>query len=546
MGGFTIGNIMGLRRTFIEQQKERIFDTLVIGGGINGAVSAAALSGKGASVALIDRGDFAGETSSHSSNLAWGGIKYLESHEYGLVWKLCRSRNELMDSYPSTVEEIRFVTSIQRGFRFPVWFVYLGALAYWVFGRFKTQAPRYLTPAAVKRRDSSVDITSVVGGVEYSDCYLHDNDARFVWNFVRTAIDYGCAATNYVAMRSAEFREGLWHVAVDDVVAGTRYLIRAKSLVNAAGPAVDDINKGIGIKTPHSHLFSKGVHLIVDRIGSVDAIKAFFASDGRLFFVIPMGPKTCIGTTDTQVDDPATGVTGEDRQFILDNANALLDLTTPLSTTDIIAERCGVRPLAVEGQEGVADWVTLSRKHAIDVDEALPVLSIFGGKLTDCINVGEEVSAAIATMGIQLPEKKRIWYGEPEDSVKVEFLTQAERMGLDQMTPSSSSELLSKRLWRRYGIHSLELLEMIRQDRRNAELLIENSEYLSCEVALAARIEMITTLDDFLRRRSKIALVVRREDILAAPGLRRACEILFGDRAEEELVKYAQQYDVAA
>jgi glycerol-3-phosphate dehydrogenase len=176
----------------------------------------------------------------------------------------------------------------------------------------------------------------------------------------------------------------------------------------------------------------------------------------------------------------------------------------------------------------------------------LPVLSIFGGKLTDCINVGEEVSAAIATMGIQLPEKKRIWYGEPEDSVKVEFLTQAERMGLDQMTPSSSSELLSKRLWRRYGIHSLELLEMIRQDRRNAELLIENSEYLSCEVALAARIEMITTLDDFLRRRSKIALVVRREDILAAPGLRRACEILFGDRAEEELVKYAQQYDVAA
>ena len=537
---------MGLRRTFIEHQQERIFDTLIIGGGINGAVSAAALSGKGASVALIDRGDFAGETSSHSSNLAWGGIKYLESHEYGLVWKLCRSRNELMESYPSTVEEIRFVTSIQRGFRFPVWFVYLGALMYWVFGRFKTQAPRYLTAKALKRRDPSIDISKVAGGVEYSDCYLHDNDARFVWNFVRTAIDYGCAATNYVAMRSAEFRDGLWHVSVEDTITRGAYLIRAKALVNAAGPSVDLINNRMDIKTAHRHLFSKGVHLIVDRIGAADAIKAFFASDGRLFFVIPMGPKTCIGTTDTQVDDPTTGVSDDDRRFILDNANALLDLPRPLTTSDIIAERCGVRPLALEGREGVADWVKLSRKHAIDIDDALPILSIFGGKLTDCINVGEEVAEAITAMGIPLPEKTRVWYGEPADSVRAEFMTQAKRMGLDKMTPVSSSELLSKRLWRRYGIHALELLEMIRQDKRNADLLIENSEYLCCEVALAARIEMITTLDDFLRRRSKIALVVRREDILAAPGLRRACEILFGDRAEEELLKYYEQFDVAA
>lgn len=537
---------MGLRQTFIEQQQEHAFDTLIIGGGINGAVSAAALSAKGASVALIDRGDFAGETSSQSSNLAWGGIKYLESHEYGLVWKLCRSRNELMDSYPSTVEEIRFVTAIQRGFRFPVWFVYLGALVYWVFGRFKTQAPRYLSASGLKRRDSSINTATVAGGVEYSDCYLHDNDARFVWNFVRSAIDYGCAATNYVAMRSAEFRDGLWHVSVEDVVSGTRYVIRAKTLVNAAGPTVDEINKSIDVVTPHRHLFSKGVHLIVDRIGAADTIKAFFASDGRLFFVIPMGPKTCIGTTDTQVDDPTTGVSDDDRQFILDNANALLDLSSPLTTSDIIAERCGVRPLALEGREGVADWVKLSRKHAIDIDEGLPILSIFGGKLTDCINVGEEVAEAIAAMGIPLPEKTRVWYGEPADSVRAEFMTQAKRMGLDKMTPASSSELLSKRLWRRYGIHALELLEMIRQDKRNADLLIENSEYLCCEVALAARIEMITTLDDFLRRRSKIALVVRREDILAAPGLRRACEILFGDRADAELAKYCEQFDLAA
>jgi len=529
---------MSLRKTFIAQHKERVYDTLVVGGGINGAVSAASLAAKGASVALVDRGDFAGETSSHSSNLAWGGIKYLESHEYGLVWKLCRSRNHLMRSYPSTVEEIRFVTSIQKGFRFPAWFIYLGALLYWVFGRFQTKAPRYMTAKALKERDPSIDISNVSAGIEYSDCYLHDNDARFVWNFVRTAIDFGCAAANYVSLISSEYRDGLWHCSMRDEVSGEQYQIRAKTLVNAAGPMVDSINSSMAVKTTHHHLFSKGVHLIVDRIGVADCIKAFFASDGRLFFVIPMGPKTCIGTTDTQVDDPSTPASDEDRQFILDNVNSLLDLAKPLTQDDIIAERCGVRPLALEGREGVADWVKLSRKHAIDVDTKLPLLSIFGGKLTDCINVGEEVADVIAGMGIELPNYDKCWYGEPSQSIKQTFLDQASAMRLDDMTPVSSSELLTKRLWRRYGSHALELLEMIRQDPANAELLIENAEYLRCEVALAARLEMITTLDDFLRRRSKIALVVRREDILAAPGLMDACKLLFGQDAEQALAEY--------
>ena len=108
-----------LRDNNIKKLPQDIYDVLIIGGGINGAVSAAALAAKGARVALIDKGDFAGFTSSNSSNLAWGGIKYLESHEYNLVNKLCKSRNHLMRSYPSTVKEIRFFTSIQKGFRFP-------------------------------------------------------------------------------------------------------------------------------------------------------------------------------------------------------------------------------------------------------------------------------------------------------------------------------------------------------------------------------------------------------------------------------------------
>src|SRR5438045_8886266 len=105
-----------LRDTMVEKLQAARFDVLVLGGGINGAVSAAALTAKGAKVALIDRGDFAGETSQESSNLAWGGIKYLESYEFALVRKLCMSRNKLIDAYPSTVQEIRFYMDHQRAF----------------------------------------------------------------------------------------------------------------------------------------------------------------------------------------------------------------------------------------------------------------------------------------------------------------------------------------------------------------------------------------------------------------------------------------------
>ncbi|CAA0109346.1 Glycerol-3-phosphate dehydrogenase 2 [Zhongshania aliphaticivorans] len=531
---------MELRASNVDKLRDGYFDVLILGGGINGAVSAASLAAKGVKVALVDKDDFAGLTSSNSSNLAWGGIKYLENHEYFLVDKLCRSRNHLMRSYPSTVKEIRFLTTIQKGFRFPAFIVYLGTILYWIIGRFVTRAPKYLSPAGLSKRDGVIDTSSAVGGFEYSDCYLYDNDARFVFNFIRTSLNYGGIAANYVESIGAQRKGGLWHTQLKDTISGETFSLRSRVLINACGPYVDDHNQLTGQHTEHRHLFSKGIHLIVDRITETQRILTFFASDGRLFFVIPMGPKTCIGTTDTQEGSPEVEVLPADRQFVLDNVNALLKLKRPLTVDDVIAERCGVRPLALKGQDGVADWVKLSRKHAIDVDNNNKHLSIFGGKLTDCLNVGDEVSDIVAKLGVAVPYATKRWYGEPGNSVKEEFMHQAILMGLDEMTDRSSSEPLSQRLWRRYGRSAIEMLEMIREDPSCAELLIENSEYLRCEIEHAARREMITKLEDFLRRRSKIALVVRREDIINAPGLKEACQILFGDEAEAKLQEYIE------
>jgi alpha-glycerophosphate oxidase/glycerol-3-phosphate dehydrogenase len=532
---------MMLRETNLHKLSDEVFDTLVLGAGINGAVSAASLSRKGASVALIDKGDFAGHTSSNSSNLAWGGIKYLESHEYLLVNKLCKSRNHLMRSYPSTVQEIRFLTTLQKGFRFPAWFVFMGTCVYWLMGRFFTQMPIFMSSKKIKETEPAINVSNAQGGFEYSDAFLHDNDARFVFNFVRNAMDNGAIVANYTSAEKSKKIDGIWHTNAIDQESGREFVIKSKSIINACGPMVDKYNDVNKQKTEHQHLFSKGVHLIVNKLTKVDKVLAFFASDGRLFFVIPMGQKTCIGTTDNQVKDPVSAVTDEDRDFILDNVNALLDLDKALTREDIISERWGVRPLAVKGGGGKADWVQLSRKHAVDVNKEDKYLSIFGGKLTDCINVGEEIAGIVESLGIELPNKKAVWYGESSAEIKKEFEYRAELLGLDDMTPSYSSEKLTVRLWRRYDIQALQILDEIQRDPTQAEQLMKNAEYLRAELHYASRREMITKLEDFLRRRSKIEMVLRKTEIVNTPGIIEACQILFGEQAEAKRKEYVDR-----
>ena len=531
---------MTLRENNLKLMSERVFDVLVIGGGINGAVSAASLTARGARVAVIDRGDFAGETSQSSSNLVWGGIKYLETYEFALVRKLCKSRNHLVRSYPSSVRRVRFYAAIERGFRKHRVLLFLGTLLYWAFGNFFTKKPRLLTRSGMQRDEPVIDTRDVVGGVEYSDAYLVDNDARFVFNFLRDAMDHGAVVANYVTFdRSERDAEGLWTAHCHNELDGSQVPIRARVIINATGPYVDATNAITSQETRHHHVFSKGVHLIVDRITDSPRVLTFFADDGRLFFVIPMGPKSCIGTTDTRVKDVPPHVTEEDRQFILDNVNKRLRLPKPLTLDDIIAERCGARPLVVSRRSNQnADWSALSRKHVVEVNAEQRYLSILGGKLTDCINVGDEVATIVRDLGVRLPHFDHVWYGEPSLEIRETFFHQARLMRLDNYTAPESSELISSRLWRRYGMAAFSLLEEIQRDESMAEVLIKGTEYTRCEIQLAARREMVTKLEDFLRRRSKIALIAKTDTIRNAPGLMEACGILFGEAAQARFDEY--------
>ncbi|MDW3213604.1 MAG: FAD-dependent oxidoreductase [Ilumatobacteraceae bacterium] len=538
---------MALRDTNIERMRDGLFDVLVVGAGINGAVSSAALAGRGASVALVDRGDFGSFTSQESSNLVWGGFKYLENYELPLVFGLCRSRNRLMKAYPDNIKEIGFLAALDRSAPYRPWFAALGAAAYWAIGLFGTKPPKLFDAEAIKAEEPAIDTTTVRGGIQYQDGYLIDNDSRFVFSFVRSAIEAGAAVANYVELVSAErvvTSQGTrWVAHLRDVDSGEEFTTSARTIVNAAGPFVDGLNDRWGNRTDHRIVYSKGIHLVVPRLTTTEheRVLAFFDDTGRLFYVIPMGRRSVIGTTDTRIDTPFTAVDDDDRTFLLEQINARLDLDTPLTTSDIIAERSGVRPLVVKtsgGDQTDTDWTSLSRKHEIECDDDLGIVTIFGGKLTDCLNVGEEVAAEIEHLGIPLEKDLENWFGEPAAATRAEFFRQAKLMKLDLLRTKPDTEPLSDRLWRRYGRRAFDLLESIRADPAMGEDIMGSADYLRAELYTAAEHEMIVTLDDFMRRRSKIDLVVHDDDIHDGPGLREVAQILFGDDAERRLADY--------
>ena len=329
--------------------------------------SAASLAGRGASVALIDRGDFGSFTSQESSNLVWGGFKYLENYELPLVFGLCRSRNRLMKAYPDNIKEIAFLATLDHSSPYQPWFA--APRRHRVLGGRDCSArvpPRLFDAERVKAEEPVIDTTTAVGGIQYQDAYLVDNDSRFVFSFVRSAIEAGAAAANYVELVGARSRRRpLGRASSAMSTAATSFTTAARAIVNAAGPFVDELNSEWGLHTEHRIVYSKGIHLVVPRLTTTrhDRVLAFFDDTRRLFYVIPMGRRSVIGTTDTRVDTPFTAVDADDRRFLLDQINARLDLRA--ATHRRRHHRRAVRRATAGGQA----WRQRSRRHRLDVAE---------------------------------------------------------------------------------------------------------------------------------------------------------------------------------
>ena len=477
------------------------FDVAIIGAGINGAVAAAALSAAGQKVLLVDKGDFAGFTSQESSNLVWGGIKYLQTYEFWLVFKLCLARNKLMRAYPNQIKEIGFLASLGPTAPFGRLLGAFGTLFYWAIGLLGTTPPS--TYSAKKAKELEPNLITGRKAVKYFDAQLPDNDSRFVYDFIRHAKSRGADVRNYTELTTASF-DGVWELGI--TAGKKKSTVKAKSVVNAAGPYAQKVSELLGSKTKAGLVFSKGIHLVLNRqLTEKYQVLAFWDEEGRLFYVLPMGDRSMIGTTDTRVDNPETKTNKDDIDFVLRQINAQLELAQPITEDQIVSNRSGVRPLVVEnGDSGKnQDWHALSRKHAIEANRDKQVVTILGGKLTDCLNVGEEVIDELKGFGMQL-EDPGTWFGEGSQERKTEFFAKVASQ------TNGNEDLIATGLWRRHGNKAFDII-----GEQQLEDLFDGLGITAQEISYITETEDVVTREDLLRRRLPV-MMARGEKELAA------------------------------
>ena len=248
-----------------------------------------------------------------------------------------------------------------------------------------------------------------------------------------------------------------------------------------------------------------------------------------------------MGTTDTRVNEAETQVTDEDREFVLSNINARLNLSKPLTVDDVIAERCGVRPLAVhKDSTNENDFLQLSRRHFVEVSTKNSQISIFGGKLTDCLNVGDEICDYVENLGVTMPRGKFKWYGEPDSETYMKFKNRASNLGLYKIFADDTGESVAVRFWRRYAADALPMLERIENDPTLLEVAIEDTGFRKCEIQYLIDNELIVKLEDFLKRRSKIGLILGHQELKQSSGLTSVCKEFFGNEADDRMNEYFQ------
>lgn len=383
----------------------KAYDLIVIGGGINGAGIARDAAGRGLRVALLERGDFGGGTSSASSKLIHGGLRYLEHFEFRLVAESLREREVLLRIAPHLVRPLRFVLPHARGSR-PAWMMRAGLWLYdCLGGRGALPGSRSISLAGTPEGEP-LD-PSLRRGLAYWDASV--DDARLVLANVRSAAQLGADVRPRTAFRNARREGGGWVVEIGDVgdVNGQVAHLRARVLVNAAGPWVEQVLAGVahGPLQARTQLV-KGSHIVVPRVTAGAHAYILQHPDQRVVFVLPFEENySLIGTTDVAIGAPEQGlsITPGEIRYLLDAANRYL--AVPLHESDVVWTYSGVRPLYDDGSRNPSA-TTRDYNLVVDATDGAPLLSVYGGKLTTYRTLAE---AALARLQPWLPEQRGPW-----------------------------------------------------------------------------------------------------------------------------------------
>ncbi|MGV8853881.1 MAG: glycerol-3-phosphate dehydrogenase [Devosia sp.] len=484
-----------------------VVDILVVGGGINGASVARDAVGRGYTVALAEMNDLASGTSSAATKLVHGGLRYLEHYEFRLVHEALAEREVLWAAAPHIIWPLRFVLPHHKGLR-PAVVLRAGLAMYDYMG-----GRRLLPPT--KTLDLTKDVTGKPLkpgyrlGFEYSDCWV--DDARFVVLNARDAADRGAKVHVRTKVTSLRRDKGEW-IAELDGEAG-RQSIRARLVVNAAGPWVDDVITGaMGKNGAHNVRLVKGSHLVVHKLYEHDRCYIFQNGDGRIIFAIPYeGDYTLIGTTDEDYsgDPKDVKISDAETDYLLSAASEYF--AKPLGREDIHWSYSGVRPLFDDGASAAQE---ATRDYVLKVDgdaETGAAINVFGGKLTTSRRLAESVLDKIEDV---LGKKGAAWTKKSTlpggDFEPLAFEAEVRRLGKDF---PGLPQKLTRRLMRLYGTRARVLLgsastvEDLGQ-HFGADLYAAEVDYLMAH-------EWARTAQDILWRRTKLGLRVSPDEVVA-------------------------------
>ncbi|HEX2147320.1 MAG TPA: glycerol-3-phosphate dehydrogenase [Pseudorhizobium sp.] len=476
------------------------FDIFIIGGGINGCGIARDAVGRGYKVALAEMNDFASGTSSASTKLIHGGLRYLEYYEFRLVREALMEREVLWRMAPHIIWPMRFVLPFHKGGVRPAWMIRLGLFLYDHLGGRKLLPP---TKSLDMLRDPAGAPLKPLftRAFEYSDGWV--DDARLVVLNARDAADRGGLILPRTKVVRAEHRHGYWTVELEDTTSGGRRSLTARMLINAAGPWVDEVlSNTLGQKGRPRVRLVQGSHIVVKK--KFDDPRAYFFQnpDNRIIFAIPYQQNyTLIGTTDRDFhgDPRDVKITGEEIEYLCSAASEYF--SEPVTGEDVVWSYSGVRPLYDDGasmaQEATRDYVLKLE----EVDGA-SLLNIFGGKLTTYRRLAEH---ALEKIGEAIGTKGKAWTASSHlpggDFEATEYEEQVDRL---RTAYPFLEEGHARRLVRTYGTTAF---EMLHDATKAADLGTRfGGDLTSCEVDWLIAREWAQTSEDILWRRTKEGL----------------------------------------
>jgi len=490
------------RKAVIAEATHGVFDLAIVGGGINGAGIAHDAALRGLKVCLIEQRDLAFGTSSRSSKLIHGGLRYLEHYHFRLVFEGTNERALLRKLAPHLVRPLLFALPVYETDRHPLWKIEVGMWMYDGLSLFKTEH-RHVALRSAKRlleREPLLRADGLTGGIIYYDCLT--DDARLTFENALAAVRLGSPVitqAKVVGIDGLHDRNQPCVVRVQDQLDGGRELeIKARGVVNASGVWTDSVRRAAAVEGSLLRP-TKGVHLVLphSRLPVSHAVAMIAPQDGRVFFAIPWNKRTVIGTTDTdeKVDPNATKVTAADVEYLLSATNHAFP-SASLAARDVIAAWAGYRPLIKAPEaENASD---VPREHQIFRDGRM--VSIAGGKLTTYRRMAAEtVDAAIDVAGCRAQESSTAQARLPGAiglDVDLEVLAAriSERSGV--------AEDVATRLAHVYGMRAFGVLEYLGKGER----VTADRDVLMAEVSHAVERELALTLEDVMVRRTSLAL----------------------------------------